>query len=115
MIVTLIVAVADNGVIGRDNALPWHLPEDLKHFKRITMGKPVVMGRKTFESIGKPLPDFAVTEQGVEVHVSVWDRTKEGAKRNYPVLEGKKKVSKAENGPPIFIKLALKIAPENWD
>jgi dihydrofolate reductase len=54
--VTLIVAVADNGVIGRDNALPWHLPEDLKRFKRLTLGKPVVMGRKTFESIGKPLP-----------------------------------------------------------
>jgi dihydrofolate reductase len=56
LIVSLIVAVADNGVIGRDNALPWHLPEDLKRFKRITMGKPIVMGRKTFESIGKPLP-----------------------------------------------------------
>jgi len=55
-LVTLIVAVADNGVIGRDNALPWHLPEDLKRFKRLTMGKPIVMGRKTFESIGKPLP-----------------------------------------------------------
>jgi len=56
LIISLIVAVADNGVIGRDNALPWHLPEDLKRFKRITLGKPVVMGRKTFESIGKPLP-----------------------------------------------------------
>ena len=55
-LVTLIVAVADNGVIGRDNTLPWHLPEDLKRFKRLTMGKPMVMGRKTFESIGKPLP-----------------------------------------------------------
>jgi dihydrofolate reductase len=55
-IVTLIVAVADSGVIGRDNALPWHLPDDLKRFKRVTLGKPVVMGRKTFESIGKPLP-----------------------------------------------------------
>jgi dihydrofolate reductase len=54
--VTLIVAVADTGVIGRDNALPWHLPEDLKRFKRLTLGRPVVMGRKTFESIGKPLP-----------------------------------------------------------
>ncbi len=54
--VTLVVAAADNGVIGRDNALPWHLPDDLKRFKRITLGKPVVMGRKTFESIGKPLP-----------------------------------------------------------
>ncbi len=54
--ITLIVAVADNGVIGRDNALPWHLPDDLKRFKRLTLGKPIVMGRKTFESIGKPLP-----------------------------------------------------------
>ena len=54
--ITLIVAVADNGVIGRDNTLPWHLPEDLKRFKRLTMGKPMIMGRKTFESIGKPLP-----------------------------------------------------------
>ena len=53
---TLIVAVADSGVIGRDNTLPWHLPEDLKRFKRLTMGKPMVMGRRTFESIGKPLP-----------------------------------------------------------
>ncbi len=55
-LVTLIVAVADTGVIGRDNTLPWHLPEDLKRFKRLTMGKPIVMGRKTYESIGKPLP-----------------------------------------------------------
>lgn len=54
--ITLIVAVADSGVIGRDNTLPWHLPEDLKRFKRLTLGKPIVMGRKTFESIGKPLP-----------------------------------------------------------
>lgn len=54
--ITLIVAVADNGVIGRENGLPWHLPEDLKRFKRLTLGKPVVMGRKTFESIGRPLP-----------------------------------------------------------
>ena len=55
-IITLVVAVADSGVIGRDNGLPWHLPEDLKRFKRLTMGKPMVMGRRTFESIGKPLP-----------------------------------------------------------
>lgn len=52
----VIVAVADNGVIGRDNGLPWHLPEDLRYFRRITMGKPIVMGRKTFESIGRALP-----------------------------------------------------------
>lgn len=48
--------MARNHVIGRDNALPWRLPEDLRRFKSITMGKPVLMGRKTFESIGKPLP-----------------------------------------------------------
>ena len=52
----LIVARADNGVIGIDNQLPWHLPCDLKYFKRVTIGKPVIMGRKTFESIGRPLP-----------------------------------------------------------
>jgi len=56
VILSLVVARADNGVIGRDNALPWHLSADLKHFKRLTVGKPVVMGRRTFESIGKPLP-----------------------------------------------------------
>jgi dihydrofolate reductase len=55
-LVTLIVAAADNGTIGRDNTLPWHLPDDLKRFKQLTLGKPIVMGRKTFESIGKPLP-----------------------------------------------------------
>ena len=46
-------------MIGRDNTLPWHLPDDLKRFKRLTMGKPIIMGRKTFESIGKPLPGRA--------------------------------------------------------
>lgn len=56
MRIALIVAAARNGVIGRDNKMPWHLPEDLKYFKRVTMGKPVVMGRKTYESIGRPLP-----------------------------------------------------------
>lgn len=49
------VAVARNGVIGRDNGLPWHLPADLRHFKAVTAGKPMLMGRKTFESIGRPL------------------------------------------------------------
>lgn len=56
MKVSIVVAVAENGVIGRNNALPWHLPDDLKWFKRVTLGKPVIMGRKTFESIGRPLP-----------------------------------------------------------
>jgi|TARA_B110000902_G_C14292649_1_gene581675 dihydrofolate reductase len=53
---SLIVARASNGVIGKDNQLPWFLPADLKYFKAVTMGKPIVMGRKTFESIGRPLP-----------------------------------------------------------
>ncbi len=53
--ITLVVAVAKNGVIGNDGGLPWRLPDDLKRFKQITLGKPVVMGRKTFESIGRPL------------------------------------------------------------
>ena len=56
MIVSLIAAMDKNRLIGRENGLPWHLPADFKHFKQVTMGKPVVMGRKTFESIGKPLP-----------------------------------------------------------
>jgi len=54
--VTLIVAMTDDGVIGIDGQLPWRLPEDLRRFKAATLGKPVVMGRKTFESIGRPLP-----------------------------------------------------------
>ena len=53
---SVIVAAAENGVIGSNNALPWHLPDDLRYFKRVTMGKPLVMGRRTFESIGRPLP-----------------------------------------------------------
>ena len=53
---TIIVAIADNNAIGRDNALLWHISEDLKFFKRTTSGCPVIMGRKTFESIGRPLP-----------------------------------------------------------
>jgi dihydrofolate reductase len=52
----VIVAVAANGVIGRGNQLPWHLPDDLKRFKALTMGHPMVMGRRTYESIGRPLP-----------------------------------------------------------
>ena len=54
--IVIIVAVAENGVIGRDNGLPWHLKSDLQRFKKITLGKPIVMGRKTYESIGRPLP-----------------------------------------------------------
>jgi dihydrofolate reductase len=52
----LIAALAENRVIGRDNQLPWHLPADLKHFKALTLGKPIIMGRKTWDSLGRPLP-----------------------------------------------------------
>jgi dihydrofolate reductase len=57
--IAIIVAMAENGVIGSDNRLPWHLPDDLKRFKALSLGKPIVMGRRTFESIGKPLPGRA--------------------------------------------------------
>ena len=56
-LISLIVAMAQNGVIGRDNSLPWRLPGDLKRFRAFTLGKPILMGRKTFESIGQPLPE----------------------------------------------------------
>ena len=72
----IIVAVADNGAIGKGDALPWKLSEDMQYFKRVTMGKPIVMGRKTYESIGKPLPgrtnivisrNAAFSAEGVEI------------------------------------------------
>ena len=56
MVLSAIVAASENNAIGINNALPWHLPEDLKFFKRTTIGKPVIMGRKTYEALGKPLP-----------------------------------------------------------
>ncbi|MEX2470218.1 MAG: dihydrofolate reductase, partial [Pseudohongiellaceae bacterium] len=66
MKLALICAMARNRVIGRNNSLPWHLSADLKYFKRVTMGSPIIMGRKTFESIGRPLPgrtNIVVTRQ----------------------------------------------------
>ena len=56
MLISIIVAVSENGVIGKDNQLLWRLPDDLKRFKKLTLGHPIIMGRKTFDSIGKPLP-----------------------------------------------------------
>jgi dihydrofolate reductase len=82
MILTIIAAVAENGVIGRDGDLPWHLPEDLKRFKRVTSGHTVIMGRKTFETLPSALPNrrnLIVTRQpgyrakGVEVYASLDD------------------------------------------
>ena len=88
MKIALVVAVSQNNVIGRDNQLPWHLPEDLQYFKSVTMGKPILMGRKTFDSIGRPLPgrknivitrDLEWDAEGVEVVHSVDDALAAGA------------------------------------
>lgn len=71
MIISLIAAMDRNRLIGSNNGLPWHLPEDFKHFKAVTLGKPVIMGRKTFESIGKPLPgrlNIIVNRSGFQAH-----------------------------------------------
>jgi dihydrofolate reductase len=57
MVISLIVATDEKGVIGKDNIIPWNMPADMAHFKKTTTGHPVIMGRKTFESIGRPLPD----------------------------------------------------------
>ena len=79
-ILSMIVAHADNRIIGKNNQMPWHLPADLAYFKKTTLGKPVVMGRKTFESIGRPLPgrqnivisrDQSYQAQGVDIAHSV--------------------------------------------
>jgi dihydrofolate reductase len=80
MDIVLVAAIAENGIIGRGNALPWRLKSDMQHFRALTMGKPVVMGRKTFLSIGKPLAgrttivvsrDNAFTAPGVVVAASL--------------------------------------------
>ncbi|WLR91082.1 dihydrofolate reductase [Shinella zoogloeoides] len=87
--IVLVVAVANNGVIGRDGDLPWRLPSDLKRFKQLTLGKPVLMGRKTWDSIGRPLPgrpnivitrDITFSAPGAEV-VSSLDAGLEAARR----------------------------------
>lgn len=72
--VSAIAAMSQNLVIGKDNKLLWHIPEDFKHFKRVTMGKPVIMGRKTYQSIGKPLPgrtNIVITSQPDQVEGDV--------------------------------------------
>lgn len=79
-VLSMIVAHANNRVIGKDNDMPWHLPADLAYFKKVTLGKPIIMGRKTYESIGRPLPgrknivisrDKTFHAQGIEVVDSI--------------------------------------------
>ncbi len=94
MRLSLLLAASENGVIGKDNQLPWHLPNDLKYFKNLTWGLPILMGRKTFLSIGKPLPgrkSIVITRQktwqhqGVDAVHSVKDAIKKGT--NYGAKE----------------------------
>jgi dihydrofolate reductase len=70
MIISIIVAIGENHAIGKNNQLLWHMPNDLKHFKEITLGRTIIMGRKTFDSVGKPLPrrrNIVVTRQDIEI------------------------------------------------
>ncbi|MBV8146224.1 MAG: dihydrofolate reductase [Gammaproteobacteria bacterium] len=96
-LISLMVAMAQNGVIGRDNSLPWRLPEDLKRFRAFTLGKPILMGRKTFESIGRPLPgrtnlvltrDRSWSAPGVIVVHSVEDALAHASSSNELVVIG---------------------------
>jgi len=71
MIVSAIVAIGENNAIGKNNQLLWHMPNDLKHFKEVTSGRTIIMGRKTFDSVGKPLPkrrNIVVTRQDITIH-----------------------------------------------
>jgi dihydrofolate reductase len=88
MKLSLLLAASENGVIGKDNQLPWHLPNDLKYFKNLTWGLPILMGRKTFESIGKPLPgrkSIVITRQKKWSH--------DGVDKVYSVGEAIKKAT----------------------
>ena len=70
MTVTIVVAISENYVIGKDNKLLWHIPNDLKHFREITTGRTIIMGRKTYESVGKPLPkrrNIIITRQNIKI------------------------------------------------
>ncbi|WP_443090869.1 type 3 dihydrofolate reductase [Basfia succiniciproducens] len=82
MTLSLIVAATKNHVIGKDNQMPWHLPADLKWFKENTLGKPVIMGRKTFESIGRPLPkrvNIVFSRHPFEHEGVIWKESLESA------------------------------------
>ena len=82
MSLSLIVAITKNRVIGKDNQMPWHLPADLAWFRQNTTGKPVIMGRKTFESIGRPLPkrtNIVLSRQPFEYDGVMWKDSLESA------------------------------------
>jgi len=93
--ITIIAAIGKNNELGKDNQLLWHLPEDLKYFKKMTMGHPIIMGRKTYESIGKPLPNrtnIVVSrkedwfEEGILIVPSIKDAIKHAKKINEQIF-----------------------------
>ena len=97
MAITIIVAKSNNGIIGKDGDLPWRLPEDLKRFKRLTTGNIVVMGRKTYDSIGRPLPNrknivisrnTSLKIEGVAVEYDLIDVLKRNQEENIYVIGG---------------------------
>lgn len=94
--IIMVAALDQNQVIGVDGGMPWHLPEDLKHFRRVTKNRPVVMGRKTFESIGRPLPkrvniiltrDRSYSAEGVTIVYSVEEALAEAGQAMTPELQ----------------------------
>ncbi len=108
MRISIIVAASENNVIGINNMLPWRLPTDLKYFKSTTLGKPIVMGRKTFESLGKPLPgrpNIVITRQS--------DFRPEGAYVVGSVEEGIEK-AKSFGGDELFITGGSQIFEQAW-
>ena len=97
MAITIIVAKSNNGIIGKDGDLPWRIPEDLKRFKRLTTGNIVVMGRKTYDSIGRPLPNrknivisrnTSLKIEGIEVEQDLIDVLKRNQEENVYVIGG---------------------------
>lgn len=93
MRISIIAAVADNGVIGRDGRLPWRLPADMRHFKNVTRGKPVVMGRKTWDSLKGPLPDR------LNIVITRNDRFQVDGVKRAPRFEDALALAAAEAGP----------------
>jgi dihydrofolate reductase len=93
MEVVLVAALADNGVIGADGALPWHLPDDLKRFKALTLGKPIVMGRKTYASIGRPLPKRRNVVLSRSTHVIEGVEAVHGVDEALALLEGEAEIA----------------------
>ncbi|RKY02721.1 MAG: dihydrofolate reductase [Spirochaetes bacterium] len=98
MNISIIASISKNGVIGKNNRLPWHIPEDLKWFKKNTMGKTIIMGRKTFDSIGKPLPgrkNIVITRnKSLKI---------EGCEIYHSISQALKKLSEEKKGEEIFI------------